>query len=361
MSDIIHFDERDHMFSRRALKPGTGEYLDYYAKYPDLKEIDDKLRSQKYFAGDYSPSDYFMCDAPEFFLHHIGLPQVVDGIPAESKVKLSPERAAEKIKQFVRKLGADLAGISELKQEYVYSHRGRKFFPEEPYGSKIELNHRFAISLGFREDLDLVRCGPKAPEYLASMLTYKKSAETAVVLAGYIRSLGYPARAHHYRNYQLLPVPIAIDGGLGELARCGFLLTKEHGNCLRISTITTDLPLECDRPVDIGVQDFCDRCKLCAESCPSQAIPKGDKMMTRGVLKWTIDPVKCFDFWHKAGTDCGMCIGSCPWSEPVNLLHKASADLASRSKIARILLLWTYPLVYGKYTPTPPPDWFEEE
>ena len=252
-------------------------------------------------------------------------------------------------------------GISELKEEYIFSHRGRLVYPEEPYGSRIELTQRFATSLGFREDLDLVRCGPKAPEYLASMLTYMKSAETAVVLAGYIRSLGYPARAHHYRNYQVLPVPIAIDGGLGELARCGFLLTKGHGNCLRLSTVTTDLPLECDKPVDIGVQDFCARCKLCAESCPSQAIPPGDKVLTRGVLKWTIDPVKCFDFWHKAGTDCGMCIGSCPWSEPVNLLHKTSAELASRSKIARILLLWAYPLIYGKYSPHPPPDWFEAD
>lgn len=356
------FDERDNVFARRALKPGTKEYDEYYFRHPELKETDDHLRSQPYFTGNYAEADYLMCDSHEVFLHELGHPEMVSGTPAEKQVRLSPKRAAEKIKTFAKRLGADLTGISELNQSYVLSHRGRfHYSAEESYGSKIELGHRFAVSLGFREDLDLVRSGPKAPEYLASMLTYKKSAEAAVVLAGYIRSLGYPARAHHYRNYQLLPVPVAIDGGLGELARCGFLLTKEHGNCLRLSTVTTDLPLECDKPINIGVQDFCQRCKLCADSCPSGAIPRGDKTVLRGVKKWVIDPVKCFDFWHKAGTDCGMCIGSCPWSEPVNLLHKASAEAASRWKIARILLLWAYPFVYGKYVPLKPPEWFEEE
>lgn len=362
MTQFPKFDERDNVFARRALQPGSPEYEDYYSLHPGLKEIDDRFRTLPYFSGNYAHSDFLLCDSTEFFLHEIGRPEMVSGIPAEKQVRLSPERAAEKIKGFARRLGADLAGISELNQSHVLSRRGRFHFPElEPYGSKINLPHKYAISMGFREDLDLVRTGPKAPEFLTSMLTYKKSAEAAVVLAGYIRSLGYPARAHHYRNYQLLPVPIAIDGGLGELARCGFLLTKEHGNCLRLSSVTTDLPLESDKPVDFGAQDFCQRCKLCAESCPSGAIPKGDKKVLRGVKKWVLDAEKCFDFWHKAGTDCGMCIASCPWSEPVNLLHKASAEAASRWKIARIILLWAYPLVYGKYAPRKSPEWFEEE
>lgn len=302
-----------------------------------------------------------MFTAPAQFLREIGAPRFVDGEPSPKQVRLSPERAALKVKILARRLGADTVGISKLNPAYVYTHRGRVFYPEEPWGAKIELSHKFAISLGIRENIELVRTGPHTGEMLESGLIYAKTAIVSVILSMYIRSLGYPARAHHFRNYQVLSVPLAAEAGLGELGRCGFLLTKRFGNCLRLSTVTTDLPLIIDHPVDIGVQDFCFHCKLCAEACPSQSIPSGDKTEQGGVLRWTIDPLKCYQFWHESKTDCGMCIASCPWTEPDNLLHRVSAEAASRWKPARKFLLWIYPIVYGKYNPAPPPEWLDPE
>lgn len=32
------------------------------------------------------------------------------------------------------------------------------------------------------------------------------------------------------------------------------------------------MPIEPDKPVDLGIKRFCDKCKICAEECPSKAI-----------------------------------------------------------------------------------------
>jgi epoxyqueuosine reductase QueG len=55
-----------------------------------------------------------------------------------------------------------------------------------------------------------------------------------------------------------------VDAGLGEMGRFGYLITKELGPRVRLFAVTTDMPLVADRPVDIGVEDFCSFCKKCA-------------------------------------------------------------------------------------------------
>ncbi len=356
---LERFDERNNVFARRDLVPGSPEYGDMYRRHPEWEVADEENRSLPEIGAFTSKADMGLFEAPDWLLYYLGSPDIVDGDPAKETVKLSPERATLKVKTFARKLGADLIGVSVMTPAFAFSHRGRITYPEEPWGTPIEVNHKYSISMGFREDVNLIRTAPGSGELIETALGYFRSAVTAVMLARYIRSLGYPARAHHFRNYQVLSVPLAVEAGLGELGRCGFLLTKKHGNCLRLSTVTTDLPLLCDQPVDIGVQDFCTRCKLCAEACPPGAIPTGEKIRVRGVDKWLIDDIKCYHYWTKVGTDCGMCIASCPWSQPNTWIHRTSASWASVSKLGRIVLLWLYPIIYGKYRPQKPPEWLD--
>ncbi len=357
--EINQYDERHNVFSRRDMKPGTPEYETLYRQYPEWEEVDRHYRSLPGLGNGVPDCDMAMFRASNWLMIQFGEPGMVDGTQVQKTVKLSPERATEKVKSFAQRLGADLVGISLMKPEYAYSRRGRMIYSEEPWGSRIEVKHRYAISMGFREDPDMIKTGPYHGELLETGRVYGVSAVAAVILAQYIRLLGYPARAHHFRNYQVLPVPLAVEAGLGELGRCGFLLTKELGNCLRLSTVTTDLPLECDDPVDIGVQDFCRMCRICAEACPSGSIPYGDKIMVRGVEKWQMDPVSCITYWQKQGTDCGICIGSCPWTARNTWYHRAASELAGRSHLARALLLWLHPIIYGKYKPQPLPDWLD--
>ncbi|TKJ41636.1 4Fe-4S ferredoxin [candidate division LCP-89 bacterium B3_LCP] len=354
------FDERDCVFSRHDLKAGTEEYSDFYQRHPEWKEADDDIRARLKLGLYASDADKALLYAPDWLARNLGRPEMVDGSPASRTVDISPERAVRKIKALAKNLGADLVGISRLNPAYIYSHRGRMNNPEEEWGSPIVLKHQFAISLGFRQNIEMIRTAPGIPEMSETLRVYAFSAHVAVILAAYMRMLGYRARAHHFRNYQVLPVPLAVEAGLGELGRCGFLLTREYGNCLRLATVTTDLPLICDTPVDIGVHDFCTMCKLCAEACPSGSIPTGGKIRSRGADKWQIDELKCYRYWSKVGTDCGICIASCPWSQPDNWMHITAARLATQSHFARVILLWLHPLIYGRYKPREKPEWFDE-
>jgi reductive dehalogenase len=245
-------------------------------------------------------------------------------------------------------LGADAVGAGPLRQEWVYSHRGARpfFFSQEPnpplfegmpvsytgklWGDSIDINHRNAIALGFAQDLDVLRSGPCEASDLEIGRVYAKSALAACQLASFIRSLGYAARAHHVRNYCVLVVPVAVDAGLGELARSGHLLHKVYGLNLRLSCVTTDMPLEHDTPVDIGVQRFCEKCLKCARSCPVGAIPQGPKTVVGGVRKWQMDPEKCLLYWSKTDAACVICQVVCPWTKAPSLFHKSVAHLASK-------------------------------
>lgn len=207
----------------------------------------------------------------------------------------------------------------------------------------------------------MIKTGPVLSETVEVMRVYGRLALVATTLAAYIRSLGYPARAHVMPNYQVLAVPVAIDAGMGELGRHGMMITKELGSCLKLATVTTELPLALDAPGDIGVEEFCRDCRICAETCPGGAIPHGGPRCVRGVEKWAINPEACFKVWNETGTDCGVCLASCPWTKPRTVLHRLATEIASRKRRAGWWMSRAERLIYGRFRPRPMPDWFEGE
>ncbi|MBW1863478.1 MAG: 4Fe-4S dicluster domain-containing protein [Deltaproteobacteria bacterium] len=271
----------------------------------------------------------------------LGRNDFVDGPVSEEKKEIDPIRAAEKVKGLACHLGADLVRIGPLNQAHVYSHVGN------------------AISIALETDIDLIKTGPVLPELLEIVRVYSQLAKISVILAAYIRSLGFPARAHNSNNYQVLCIPIAIDAGMGELSRMGALITRELGPCLKLATVTTDLPLAYDPPVDIGVDEFCQDCKICAKNCPSGAIPYGGKVVVRGVEKWKIKPEACYRIWNETGTDCGICIATCPWTKSGTMFHNLCKEIASRKHKAGLWMSIGEELIYGKFRPKPAPDWME--
>ncbi|MHB0870744.1 MAG: 4Fe-4S dicluster domain-containing protein [Chloroflexota bacterium] len=323
---IERFDERDCLFARMDLEPGSERYEAYYRSHQEFQAADDFLRSMPPLGSTAAPTD-----AP--LLGSLFGSALIAGRPMDTErsggrtvgtggsaapVHLDPEEAALKVKAFARYLGADLVGIGPLNPAFVYSHVGRTFYGKR-WGEEIHLDHPHAISLGIAMDYDLLgRHAPGFPVILESGLAYARAAFVAVQLALYIRGLGYSAQAHHLRDYQLLSVPVAIDAGLGELGRSGVLITREFGSSLRLATVTTDLPMALDRPVDLGIQEFCGSCKLCAMACPSGAIPQGDKMAVRGVRRWKLAAGRCYHYWRQVGSDCALCLVACSWSRPDN-------------------------------------------
>jgi len=364
--DINRFDERDMLFARQDLIRSFGidseQYRQHFAQHPSAEKFHTRL-SVKAPLGGLNPLDAPMFRAQFKLIDMIGAESIVAGEPAGKKVNFTPERVHQKIKQTARIYGADLVGVGPLRHEWIYSHVGSTGGdrPEyEPWGTAIDLSeHSSAIAMGFHMDLDLLRSAPYFPTLLASAQAYEKSAWTAIRLAEYIRQLGYSARAHHFSNYQVLVVPVAVDCGLGELSRAGYLLTKEYGLGVRISIVTTDIPLAHDQPVDIGVQSFCEQCFICADECPSGAIPLGEKTLHNGLLKWKLDEKKCYSYWHVNGTDCGICMAVCPWTKPRTLFHRLNAEIASLKGPHQGLMAKAERAIYGKYKPAPLPDYID--
>jgi reductive dehalogenase len=153
-------------------------------------------------------------------------------------------------------------------------------------------------------------------------------------------------------------VPLAVDAGLGELSRMGYLITKEYGPRVRLSAVTTDMPLVPDKPIDIGVDDFCWTCKKCAVCCPSHSIPTGEKTQVNGTERWKLNAETCFEYWGKIGTDCNRCMMVCPWSHARTFPHRIIVFMITRNPISRRIFSAMDNIFYGKKpNPKNPPGW----
>ncbi len=292
---------------------------------------------------------------------------MVDGPVDPEQVDISPERATEKIKGLGQHLGASLIRIGPLSQSCVYSHKGRTYHRpgnDEPgTGTPIVLPHKYAIVMAEGLDLRIIKGAPKKQVNLEVFRAYSKLGYMAVLIARYIRSLGYPARAHITTNYQIIVPPVAIEAGIGQLGRHGVVISREYGSAMKMSVVTTDLPMICDPKRDIGVDDFCRHCRICAENCPSGAISRGDRKIVRGVERYPFKAEACFKIWNETGTDCGVCIASCPYSKPRSLHHELGLRLSALGgRLPAKLLTGMERLLYGGYDPGrfPQPEWMEE-
>ena len=180
-----------------------------------------------------------------------------------------------RIKGFATNLGADLVGIAKIDPLWIYSHRGEIFHDNwEDWGREISGDHQYAVVLAEEMDFHMVGTAPHTPSVTESMKNYAKGAYLSTQVAAFIANLGFEATTNHLRHYTAILPPLAMDAGLGEVGRLGYLMTKELGARLRLSAVTTNLPLVPDQPVDIGVEDFCRFAKNARNCCPSQLHPR---------------------------------------------------------------------------------------
>lgn len=276
-----------------------------------------------------------------------------------------PMLMADEIKAVARWFGADLVGCCELDMRWVYSVWGdhnAKLGPEVKVGDPVVLPEGCTNAVAFAVQMDYDDM-MRSPAVIPSTdLGYSRMAFVATSVAEYIRLLGYTAVPSG--NDMALTIPICIDAGLGELSRSGLLITAEYGPRVRIAKVFTNLPLEPDEPVDLGVQAFCEVCKKCADHCPGKAITHGDKTAearmdcnNSGVRKWQIDAEKCLAWWVKNGTaGCANCIRACPWNKPPGWTHRlVRSSIKNAPALNRLLVRMDELMGYGKVKIGPTP------
>ncbi len=372
VGELERFDARDILSSRAALKAGTERYRDYYKRHPEREEKDKKLRPfASAEAREHQRSNLFGNEPLALALSNACkiaylLGDSAYGQVAEHKVQLAPQVAAKSVKAAARYFGADLVGICELNPAWVYSHCSNDDTPGLKWGDPIELNHRYAIAIAAAHNFDMLLSGRGIgimPTIETNETAFSKVTIPTIRLASYIRAIGYPAEAHTMMS-KVNAVAVAVDAGLGEVGRNGLLVTKEFGSGVRINVVTTELPMLVDMPVDIGVQDFCDRCFKCADTCSSGSISRRGKEIIRGVKLWPVDDELCSYLRASQGGEpiCFNCLSCCPWTKPHNFVHQSAAWLAARSSLARTALIWMDDVLYGRIPHQHPlPEWLESD
>ncbi len=226
-----------------------------------------------------------------------------------------PQEMSDIIKATALVCGADLVGITTLHDEFIFEH--------------VELPYTHAISIALTMDRAEMVHAPSARSSRAIQQGYRETGKIAIDLAERIRAIGWEAKAATNLSKdtaEVLHVPIAVAAGLGQLGKHGSLITRDFGSNVRLATVLTNLPLAVDKPVDIGVDDFCASCQICVTNCPPHAI-FDNKQMVRGEERWYVDFDRCVPYFSE-NHGCGICIEVCPWSEPgrgINIMEKMLA------------------------------------
>ena len=346
------YDERDIMFSRRELIPGSENFDNYYNRNPEKKKYDDLFRSK---AGLLSKNaslfePYSFAATKATFKSVASYWNLIDENTKQQNPKnLEANDAADFITKWAKQLGVVSIGITKLQDYHLYSIKGRR----EKYGNKVEINHKYAIAFTVEMNKTMMAYAPNGPTVMESAQQYLEAGTIAVQISEFIHELGYDAQAHIDGNYSVVCPLVARDAGLGEIGRMGLLMTPQLGPRVRIGVVTTDIPLNINqRKYDNTMIQFCEICKKCADACPPKAIPFDGRKNEDGINRWKINSESCYTYWCTIGTDCGRCMSVCPYSHPNNFLHNLIRSGIRLSPVFRKFALKMDDFFYGRIPPT---------
>jgi len=254
-----------------------------------------------------------------------------------------PADLARKVKQIATYSGADRVGITRINRKWMFSEKCVNSDSPEPPVTKaivfrdvtqpaeteseliIPESVTHAVVFLTAQPRASTQIGPSTSQTMAgTSLGYSRQGITAVALAEAIRFMGYVAIP--CMNETALSIPLAIDAGLGQLGRLGYLISPWFGPDMRIGKVLTNMPLTHDSPIDFGVTEYCMQCGICAMECPSGAIsPDVERSWAPleaagpcgnpGARKWYINGRRCLKWWMESGAGCGRCTGVCPYAE----------------------------------------------
>ncbi len=327
LEDFERFSQVDDVFSRswwdESIRSEQSQrfYATYrrpltkWRKANGFTQRDYALRNASWHVSDVFTEMYEDQGRRDGFLDPLSMLRDGPDTPLEPE---SPEESARQIKQVAEVFGADLVGITDYDERWVYTER---FSSATGQAKPNDLPDGLTgvIVIGQSMDADLIQTAPSALSGTATGLGYSRDAAVLLGVAQYIRNLGYQAIPS--MNDSALAIPLAIQAGLGEYGRHGLVITPEFGARLRFGKIFTDLPMATDTPTSFGVTEFCQICDRCSEACPASAIPAGgpapvalNRSGLKGVEKWSVDGEACFGYWSKINSDCAICIRVCPFS-----------------------------------------------
>lgn len=281
------------------------------------------------------PGKYPLSAAQKDVLDHIAEINPIPVAGEEAPVPHDPAVLTNHIKAVGYFLKADIVRTCKVPQSAFYSH--------DKQGNPIEAWDANAIVIVMRKDWNAMHAST-GYDWIGDPISFQAYQHLGMVtetIANYVRRLGWKASPQYgpsfVNRYSVLMPPLLLAAGIGEVSRIGIILNPYLGVAYKASAVLTDMPVVPDKPIDFGLQSFCQNCKICAENCPSKAIRMGDKVMYNGYETWKLDTQRCasFNFLNSNGTMCNRCVKSCPWSNPTTWPHNLVRSTVMRSRLAQ--------------------------
>ena len=253
-----------------------------------------------------------------------------------------PKALTEHIKRVAAYLGVQVVGIAAVHPSMLYA--GSRY-PDDGTGATDAARnigrspvaaaemYPFAICLTNVWDYSMVQAHRHHIGDHSYHFTQSRLQLIYANMAAYIRDLGYEAIQNRVQ-----PMPTSLAAGIGELGRNGMVITEKYGARIHLGDpILTNMPLIADKPIDIGVDDFCKICRKCANTCPTNSISNDDKVVHNGVEKYKINWETCYrlrayvmEFWEV----CMSCITVCPYTKPKVWWHELTIGTLRRTPFA---------------------------
>lgn len=248
----------------------------------------------------------------------------------------SPAHASKLIKRMAHLFGMSVVGICKFDPRFMFKGhmRGMKNYGHDTWGDKVPSHWKSIIVFGVPMHWDSTA---SAIGYSTSFDAYFRSRCAAGLMEHFIQSLGYPARHQAPpQGYEIMITPYTLLSGIAEYSRAGLAMVPELGCNFRPAAVITDIEFEYDRPISVKMAEFCKKCKICADACPSGAISHDDepKTIVRGFKRWKLDEEKCYTQWVSGSTidglGCRVCVGVCPYTRKNTWIHKISREIEPR-------------------------------
>jgi reductive dehalogenase len=246
--------------------------------------------------------------------------QKFDGV---SRWEGSPEEGSATLKQAARFFGAPQIGIAELEP--------RTLWKEVEYDPEM----RYVVSILATESWEGQKRHDTALGYASNRYARAQGGITSWAVMNFVNLLGYRFE-RLYGPY----VYYAVKSGLGELGRHNRTVSPIFGSSFLLHSYVTDMPLAIDKPIDFGLQQFCRKCRKCAEACPAGAINTelDPSWTTRGPWNkagkkgWFEHSVQCRSYIYRTQSVCSRCLSACPWAkQDETALHEISRIFGARA------------------------------
>jgi reductive dehalogenase len=232
-----------------------------------------------------------------------------------------PAAMTRHIKRVARHMGADIVAIAPAHPAFLYA--GNRYVQDGDAQDDYEQNSPEQLARQFPYiivvttawDYDKLQAHRHHIGDASYHISQMKANLILKSIEGYVRELGYTA-LRGVAN----PQGAGLAAGVGELGRNGMVISEHFGARIHMpDPIMTDLPLVPDKPIDIGVNEFCKVCRKCANTCPTNSITFDDKVVYNGIEKYKIKWETCYrlrpfvaDHWGS----CLTCVTVCPYTKP---------------------------------------------